>query len=354
MRTIGLHRKHSTSAEPSSVKACMQVKIEKPIMRVPMLAIHLNRTINSDGFHPNKQTELVPILATAARAQLNSPASGSSAPGGAKDPAKADAEDTVGKAAKGEGPSHHLAVLQVLAETAGCKAEDIVDMELNCCDTQPGQLGGLHEEFAFVGRLDNLAMCWCSMQACPLCWLHCNAHYWCTNADSCQHAACSMLWTGRVLTHSLRFAVNQACRMQALIDTSDTLDSEAGVRAVACFDHEEVGSSSAVGAGGPLMRDTITRVSRALAQGTADATERCLQRSFLVSADMAHGLHPNYADKHEPDHKPEFHKCVAATPLSHTLCWHDSLVTVACTAFAMAPSAAQCSLDSFTAAMHVR
>ena len=84
------------------------------------------------------------------------------------------------------------------------------------------------------------------------------------------------------------------------------------MRAVACFDHEEVGSSSAVGAGGPLMRDAITRVSRALGQGGADAMERCLQRSFLVSADMAHGLHPNYADKHEPDHKPEFHKCARA------------------------------------------
>ena len=93
---------------------------------------------------------------------------------------------------------------------------------------------------------------------------------------------------------------------------SKGLESEAGVRAVALFDHEEVGSSSAVGAGGPLMRDAITRISRALAGGETDATERCLQRSFLVSADMAHGLHPNYADKHEPDHKPEFHKCARA------------------------------------------
>jgi aspartyl aminopeptidase len=94
---------------------------------------------------------------------------------------------------------------------------------------------------------------------------------------------------------------------------ADSLDNEAAVRAVALFDHEEVGSSSAVGAGGPLMRDTITRVSRALACGAQDCTERCLQRSFLVSADMAHGLHPNYADKHEADHCPLFHKC--APPL---------------------------------------
>lgn len=50
--------------------------------------------------------------------------------------------------------------------------------------------------------------------------------------------------------------------------TSDTeaLKSEPAVRAVAMFDHEEVGSDSAQGAGGPVMRDTISRVARILAQ----------------------------------------------------------------------------------------
>ena len=102
--------------------------------------------------------------------------------------------------------------------------------------------------------------------------------------------------------------------MQALIDSTvapDALADEEAVRAVALFDHEEVGSSSAVGAGGTLMRDALVRVSRAFAGGQVDATERCLQRSFLVSADMAHGLHPNYTDRHEPDHQPKFHKCAA-------------------------------------------
>ena len=50
---------------------CAQVKIERPILRIPMLAIHLSRDIYTDGFKPNKQTHVVPILATAVRVRLD-------------------------------------------------------------------------------------------------------------------------------------------------------------------------------------------------------------------------------------------------------------------------------------------
>ena len=60
------------------VMACgtcwLQVKIEEPIMRIPMLAIHLNRDIGTEGFKPNKQTHCVPVLATVIKKSMAGPA----------------------------------------------------------------------------------------------------------------------------------------------------------------------------------------------------------------------------------------------------------------------------------------
>nr|CAB3500787.1 unnamed protein product [Digitaria exilis] len=101
-----------------------------------------------------------------------------------------------------------------------------------------------------------------------------------------------------------------ATSIKALIDSTSTehsLDHESGVRMVALFDHEEVGSDSAQGAGSPAMLDALSRITGSFNSSNSMLLEKAIQRSFLVSADMAHALHPNYMDKHEENHQPKMH-----------------------------------------------
>ncbi|XP_043707238.1 probable aspartyl aminopeptidase [Telopea speciosissima] len=212
------------------------VRIEEPIMRIPTLAIHLDRGVN-DGFKVNPQSHLVPVLATSIKAELN----------------KSVAE-------KGDNKKHHSLLLELLAAQAGCEPDEICDFELQLCDTQPSTIAGAMKEFIFSGRLDNLCMSFCSLKA--------------------------------------------------LIDATlpeSSLEDETGIRMVALFDHEEVGSSSAQGAGSPAMLDALARITNSFSSSDAKLLEKAIQRSFLVSADMAHALHPNYMDKHEDNHQPKLH-----------------------------------------------
>ncbi|KAL4425327.1 hypothetical protein ABPG75_009343 [Micractinium tetrahymenae] len=227
------------------------VSVPKPILRIPMLAIHLQRDLSTAGFNPNKQTQCTPLLATSIKQKLEG-SSGEAAGGEAAAAGNGAAAD-VSAAAR-----HHPLLLRLLAKELGCRPEDIVDFDLNVIDTQPGVIGGGEDEFIFCGRLDNLCMSYCSLQAL---------------IDTCGSA--------------------------------EDLAEETGVRAIALFDNEEVGSDSAQGAGSPVMRDCITRVTQLLAGGAEGAVQRAMRASFLISADMAHALHPNYADKHDPDLAPK-------------------------------------------------
>jgi aspartyl aminopeptidase len=65
-----------------------------------------------------------------------------------------------------------------------------------------------------------------------------------------------------------------------------------------------VGSRSAQGAAGPLLADLLERIVVATKGGEPQALPRALAQSCLISADMAHAVHPNYADQHEPQHRP--------------------------------------------------
>ncbi|XP_042520537.1 probable aspartyl aminopeptidase [Macadamia integrifolia] len=196
-----------------SASYCHQlVRIEEPIMRIPTLAIHLDRGVN-DGFKVNTQSHLVPVLATSIKAELNKVVAES---GGVEDGVQKRNNDN---------KKHHSLLLELLATQAGCEPDEICDFELQLCDTQPSTTAGAMKEFIFSGRLDNLCMSFCSLKA--------------------------------------------------LIDATlseSSLEDETGIRMVALFDHEEVGSSSAQGAGSPAMLDALARVTNSFSLANAKET----------------------------------------------------------------------------------
>ena len=194
------------------------VDFARPLLRVPNLAIHLYREINSEGLKLNAQRHLAPLL------------------GLGDDGAFAD-----------------LLCAEIAKEGAMVEREDVLAWDLMAYDTQPCSVSGADGEFIHAPRLDNLAS---------------------------SHAGLSAL------------------------TTAGEHGASSATRVVVLYDHEEVGSRSTQGAGGTFLEDTLRRVANA-AGGGADAMERAVSRSWLVSADMAHAVHPNYADRHEPGHRPK-------------------------------------------------
>jgi aspartyl aminopeptidase len=85
------------------------------------------------------------------------------------------------------------------------------------------------------------------------------------------------------------------------------------INIAALFDHEECGSESAQGAGSNIVLQSLSRIYKLLTSGKevgADGFEKTIQRSFLISADMAHAVHPNYSEKHQSNHAVEINKGV--------------------------------------------
>ncbi|KAG4436002.1 hypothetical protein IFR05_008509 [Cadophora sp. M221] len=243
------------------------VKVERPILRIPTLAIHLDR---STSFDPNKETELFPIAGLVA-AELNRT--------GKKEQAEEDTESEGDfKPLKLMTERHHPYVLEIIAEHVGVEVEDIVDFEMVLYDTQKACIGGINNELIFSARLDNLGMTYCAVQG---------------------------------LIESL--------------SSPSALDNESCIRLTTCFDHEEIGSTSAQGAASNLLPAVLRRLSvlpgnqdsisdnsyeqiREHDSELATAYEQTLATSFLISADMAHSVNPNYSHKYESDHRPEMNK----------------------------------------------
>lgn len=200
--------------------ASQLVKFEKPLLRLPNLAIHLNRNVNDDGLKLHKQNELPLLMSTLSEEQL---------------------------------PADYF--LNLLQQQSGIDASSILSWDLAAYDTQKGMIWGGQEEFFSNSQLDNLASC---------------------------HAALQALLDERVLS---------------------------GDNTVVCafFDHEEIGSESKQGADGSFLPDVLHRIASANQVNQQDFPQ-LMAKSFLISADMAHGYHPNFPNAYDHDHKVMLNK----------------------------------------------
>ena len=90
-----------------------------------------------------------------------------------------------------------------------------------------------------------------------------------------------------------------------LIALAETENKGSFINIAALFDHEECGSESAQGAGSNIIMQSLRRIYDLLCEKETakDNFYKTMQRSFLISADMAHGIHPNYSDKHQVNHQ---------------------------------------------------
>lgn len=116
------------------------VHIDRPIMRIPTLAIHLQSAEEREKFAPNKENHVAPVICT-------------------KELAKAMG---LGERAAGD---HNSVLMKLLSEAAGCDGSEIVDFDLSVIDTQPPAIGGAFEEFIHSPRIDNLLSCYCCLEA---------------------------------------------------------------------------------------------------------------------------------------------------------------------------------------------
>lgn len=151
-------------------------------------------------------------------------------------------------------PDGASGVLEAVAAAVQAEPDDLLAWDLMLHDTQPAALAGPGEELLVGGRLDNLVSCFTAVEAL---------------------AAAAAEGSG---------------------------SSTVGL--VCLFDHEEVGSVSRTGADGDLLPGLIRR-AHASHGGGADALARALARSACVSADMAHGTHPDHPERHDPGHRVE-------------------------------------------------
>ena len=237
-------------------------------MRIPTLAIHFER---QEKFEFNKQDQLFPIAGLVAAELKRRDGARESETGGTTTPTSEGFSPL-----KSTTQRHHTSVVELIAADAGVSPDDIIDFEVILYDVQESCLGGLQEEFIYSQRLDNLNQTYCATMGI----------------------------------------------IESVTDSA-SLEEDTTIRMIACFDNEEIGSKTRQGADSQILPGIIRRLSvlplshfedsdseRSYdkAADTETAYEQTLAGSFLVSADMAHAVNPNYAGKYEPYHSPQMNQ----------------------------------------------
>lgn len=193
------------------------LNINKPILIIPNLAIHMNRDVNK-GVELNRQKDTLPLLSL-----IN------------------------------EEFEKENYLLKAVASELNVGAEDILDFDLYLYEYEKGSIIGLNDEFISSSRLDDLAM------------VHAGLH--------------------------------------ALINAKET----EGFNVLACFDNEEVGSATKQGANSEVLASILERIVLNLG-GDREDFFRTIARSFMISSDLAHAVHPNAGEKADPVVRPVINK----------------------------------------------
>lgn len=142
---------------------------------------------------------------------------------------------------------------KIIADYLKVKEDRILSYDLTLYSREKGALLGLNNEFISAGRIDNLAAV---------------------------HAG-----------------------LMSLIDNKDKKNT----CVVAAFDNEEIGSHTIQGADSPVLSSLLKRISNALSMDEEEH-QKALSKSFLISTDAAHSIHPNYLEKSDPTNEPKLNE----------------------------------------------
>ena len=225
-RPLGLAGRVTLKSENPFKPEVKLMDVNKPILIIPNLAIHMNRSVN-EGYSYNKQKDTLPLMTIANDEKLEN-----------------EGLNIVVNKLENDGY-----LLKLIGETLKVDYKDILDFDLFLYEYTEGMLIGACEEFISCGRLDDLWMVFAGLKA---------------------------------LVNS-----NEICATKVLV----------------ALDNEEIGSLTAQGANSSILENILERITLGLEKDREDF-KRALSNSIMISADLAHGMHPNYPEKCDPTSKP--------------------------------------------------